>query len=110
LFPRPASDIPSFYPSATATATHLNAGSRGGAEHAEKKKSSASESLRASAPPREYSDLTRLLPPPPPPPPPLTSIQVHPEAHSTRRKRNEDLFLEEITTKFISIFVYELDT
>jgi len=44
-------DIPSFYQSATTTeiAAHLNAGSREGAEHAEKKKSSASESLRASA-------------------------------------------------------------
>jgi type I restriction enzyme M protein len=34
-----------------------NAGSRGGAEHAEKKKTAASESLRASASPREYSDI-----------------------------------------------------
>jgi type I restriction enzyme M protein len=34
-----------------------DAGSRGGAEHAEKKKTSASETLRASAPPREYSDV-----------------------------------------------------
>jgi type I restriction enzyme M protein len=33
-----------------------DAGSRGGAEHAEKKKTSASESLRVSASPREYSD------------------------------------------------------
>jgi len=33
------------------------AGPRGGAEHAEKKKTSASESLRASASPREYSDI-----------------------------------------------------
>ena len=30
---------------------------RGGAEHAEKQKTSASESLRASASPREYSDI-----------------------------------------------------
>ena len=34
-----------------------NAGSRGGAENAEEKKTSASESLRASASPREYSDI-----------------------------------------------------
>ena len=53
--PREYSDIPGFCKSAAtaATATHLNAGSRGAAEHAEKKKSSTSESLRASAPPRE---------------------------------------------------------
>jgi type I restriction enzyme M protein len=34
-----------------------DAGSRGGAENAEKKKTPASESLRASASPREYSDI-----------------------------------------------------
>jgi hypothetical protein len=70
-------------------------------------KTSASESLRASAPPREYSDIQASAHPPPPP---LTSIQAHAVARSTRRKRYEDLFSEEITTKFISIFVYELDT
>jgi type I restriction enzyme M protein len=39
-----------------------NTGSRGGAENAEKKKTSASESLRASASPREYSDIPGFCP------------------------------------------------
>ena len=42
--------------------SHVNAGSRGGAENAEKKKTSASESLRASASPREYSDIPGFCP------------------------------------------------
>ena len=62
--PREYSDIPGFCPSATTAAitAHLNAGSRGAAKNAEKKKTSASESLRVSAPPREYSDIPGFCP------------------------------------------------